>query len=102
MITGKTITQLPNLITPTLNTALPAQEGNSTYNITVDNLANTLATAEPFTNISANFFSNPKVITENIEIPQNSNALMIGPITIQTGFTITVPINSDLLIITGI
>lgn len=99
MITGKTITQLPNLITPTLNTALPAQEGNSTYNVTVDNLANTLATAEPFMNISANFFSNPKVITENIQIPQNSNAIMIGPITLPSGFTISIPENSVLTIL---
>jgi hypothetical protein len=72
IVTGKTITQLPNLITPTLNTALPAQEGNSTYNVTVDNLATTLSTAEPFMNISANFFSNPKILSETIDIPQNS------------------------------
>lgn len=100
MITGKTITQLPNLITPTLNTALPAQEGNSTYNVTVDNLANTLATAEPFINVSANFYSNPQVYTESIEIPQNSNALIIGPtITLASGVTITVPQNSVLTIL---
>jgi hypothetical protein len=100
ILTGKTITQLPNLITPTLNTALPAQEGNSTYNVTVDNLANTLATAEPFMNISANFFSNPKVITKNIQIPQNSNALMIGPtITIGSGGTINIPTTSNLIIL---
>jgi hypothetical protein len=100
MITGKTITQLPNLITPTLNTALPAQEGNSTYNVTVDNLANTLATAEPFMNISANFYSNPQVYTENLEIPQNSNAIIIGPtITVASGVTISVPQNSVLRII---
>lgn len=100
MITGKTITQLPNLITPTLNTALPAQEGNSTYNVTVDNLANTLATAEPFMNVSANFYSNPKVYTESIEIPQNSNALIIGPtISLGQGVTISVPENSVLTIL---
>lgn len=100
MITGKTITQLPNLITPTLNTALPAQEGNSTYNVTVDNLANTLATAEPFMNVSANFYSNPQVYTESIEIPQNTNALIIGPtITLASGVTITVPQNSVLTIL---
>ena len=97
MITGKTITQLPNLITPTLNTALPAQESNTTYNVTVDNLANALATAEPFMNISANFFSNPKIVSETINIPQNSNALMVGPITIES--TINVPINSNLTIL---
>lgn len=100
MITGKTITQLPNLITPTLNTALPAQEGNSTYNVTVDNLANTLATAEPFINVSANFYSNPQVYTESIEIPQNSNALIIGPtITLASGVTISIPENSVLTIL---
>jgi len=100
MITGKTITQLPNLITPTLNTALPAQEGNSTYNVTVDNLANTLATAEPFMNVSANFYSNPQTISENIQIPQNSNAIMIGPIiTLPSGFTISIPENSVLTIL---
>jgi hypothetical protein len=97
MITGKTITQLPNLITPTLNTALPAQEGNSTYNVTVDNLANALATAEPFMNISANFFSNLKTISETIDIPQNSNALIIGPVSILA--TINIPTNSDLTIL---
>jgi hypothetical protein len=100
IVTGKTITQLPNLITPTLNTALPAQEGNSTYNVTVDNLANTLATAEPFMNISANFYSNPQVYTEDINIPQNSNAIIIGPtITVASGVTISVPQNSVLRII---
>lgn len=100
MITGKTITQLPNLITPTLNTALPAQEGSSTYNVTVDNLANTLATAEPFMNVSANFYSNPQVYTESIQIPQNSNALIIGPtITLASGVTISVPQNSVLTIL---
>jgi hypothetical protein len=100
MITGKTITQLPNLITPTLNTALPAQEGNSTYNVTVDNLATTLSTAEPFMNISANFFSNPQLYTEDINIPQNSNALIIGPtITLALGVTITVPQNSVLTVL---
>lgn len=100
MITGKTITQLPNLITPTLNTALPAQEGNTTYNVTVDNLANTLATAEPFMNVSANFYSNPQVYTESIEIPQNTNALIVGPtITLANGATISVPENSVLTIL---
>lgn len=97
IVTGKTITQLPNLITPTLNTALPAQEGNSTYNVTVDNLATTLSTAEPFMNISANFFSNPKILSETIDIPQNSNAIIIGPVSILE--TINVPINSDLTIL---
>jgi hypothetical protein len=100
MITGKTITQLPNLITPTLNTALPAQEGNSTYNVTVDNLATTLSTAEPFMNISANFFSNPQLYTEDINIPQNSNALIIGPtITLALGVTISVPYPSVLTVL---
>jgi hypothetical protein len=100
IVTGKTITQLPNLITPTLNTALPAQEGNSTYNVTVDNLANTLATAEPFMNVSANFYSNPQVYTEDINIPQNSNALIIGPtITLASGATISIPDNSVLTIL---
>jgi hypothetical protein len=97
IVTGKTITQLPNLITPTLNTALPAQEGNSTYNVTLDNLATTLSTAEPFMNISANFFSNPKILSETIDIPQNSNAIIIGPVSILE--TINVPINSDLTIL---
>jgi len=100
MITGKTITQLPNLITPTLNTALPAQEGNSTYNVTVDNLATTLSTAEPFMNVSANFYSNPQLYTEDINIPQNSNALIIGPtITLALGVTISVPQNSVLTVL---
>jgi hypothetical protein len=100
IVTGKTITQLPNLITATLNTALPAQEGNSTYNVTVDNLANALANAEPFMNISANFYSNPQVYTEDINIPQNSNALIIGPtITLASGVTISVPQNSVLTIL---
>jgi hypothetical protein len=97
MITGKTITQLPNLITPTLNTSLPAQEGNLTYNVTVDNLANTLSTAEPFMNISANFYSNPQTISETIDIPQNSNAIIIGPIGLLG--TINIPDNSNLTIL---
>ena len=99
IVTGKTITQLPNLITPTLNTALPAQEGNSTYNVTVDNLATTLSTAEPFINISANFFSNPKSFSETIDIPQNSNAIIIGPIGLGLLGTINVPDNSNLTIL---
>jgi hypothetical protein len=100
ILTGKTITQLPNLITPTLNTALPAQEGNTTYNVTVDNLANTLAGAEPFMNISANYYSNPQFITEDIQIPQNSNALIVGPtISLASGVTINVPLNSVLTIL---
>jgi hypothetical protein len=99
IVTGKTITQLPNLITPTLNTALPAQEGNSTYNVTVDNLATTLSTAEPFMNISANFFSNPQIVSETIDIPQNSNAIIIGPIGLGLLGTINVPLNSNLTIL---
>ena len=96
-VTGKTITQLPNLITPTLNTALLVQESNTTYNLTINNLANTLASAEPFMNVSANFFSNPQIISKTINIPQDSNALIIGPITLLG--TINVPLNSNLTIL---
>jgi len=97
ILTGKTITQLPNLITPTLNTALLVQESNTTYNLTINNLANTLASAEPFMNVSANFFSNPQIISKTINIPQDSNALIIGPITLLG--TINVPLNSNLTIL---
>jgi hypothetical protein len=97
ILTGKTITQLPNLITPTLETALLSQESNSTYNLTIDNLANTLSNAEPFMNVSANFYSNPQTISKTIDIPQDSNALIIGPITLLG--TINVPLNSNLTIL---
>ena len=96
-LTGKTITQLPNLITPTLETALLSQESNSTYNLRLDNLANTLSNAEPFMNVSANFYSNSQTISKIIDIPQDSNALIIGPITLLG--TINVPLNSNLTIL---
>jgi hypothetical protein len=51
-------------------------------------------------NVSANFYSNPQLYTEDINIPQNSNALIIGPtITLALGVTISVPQNSVLTVL---
>lgn len=96
MLIGKTISQLPNLSAVTSAVTIPVEISSTTYHMTVDSLSK----AHPFLNISANFFSNPKVITENINIPENSNALMVGPITVEG--IINIPATSNLYIITGI
>lgn len=38
--------------------------------------------------------SNPSTITESYEIPANSNALSVGPISVAAGTTVTNPIGS--------
>lgn len=90
VLTGKTITELPNLASPTLNASIPIQESGTTYNTTVDDLASTLSKAEPFLNISANYYSNPQVYTEDVVIPDNTNALIIGPVVTFSGATLTI------------
>ena len=75
MLVGKTITQLPSLTAVTSEVTIPVEVSSTTYSITVD----ALSKSKSFTNNSAIFYSNPKIITESFTVPSNSNALMIGP-----------------------
>lgn len=48
--------------------------------------------------ISAAFYTNPTTISTNYTIPTNFNAMSIGPITVATGVTVTVPSGSTWVI----
>jgi hypothetical protein len=98
VLTGKTITELPNLASPTLNASIPIQESGTTYNVSVNDLADTISNADPFLNVSANYYSNPNVYSESIYISAGTNALIIGPVvTFVSGATLTV--DGDLIIL---
>ena len=45
------------------------------------------------------YFSTPKVINENITIPSNQNAIMVGDVSIGEGYTVEVSEDTDLRII---
>jgi hypothetical protein len=95
MLVGKTITQLPNLTVVTSAVTIPVEVSSTTYSMTVD----ALSKSDSFTNNLANFYSTPSIITKNIYIPPNVNALIIGPtattdpsiiIEISSGSTLTI------------
>jgi len=95
MLIGKKISQLPNLTVVTSAVTIPIEVSSITYNISVD----ALSKSDSFTNNFANFYSNPSIITKNIYIPPNVNALIIGPtattnpsviIEIASGSTLTI------------
>lgn len=95
MLIGKKISQLPSLSAATSATTIPVESSTLTYNITVD----TLSKSDSFTNNFANFYSNPSLISKDLIIPNDVNAMIIGPtattspsiiISIGTGSTLTI------------
>ena len=90
MLTGKTITQLPNLTAVTSAVTIPVEVSSTTFSITVDSLSK----SDSFTNNLSNFYSNPSIITKNIYIPPGVNALLVGP-TATTDSNVTIFIDSD-------
>ena len=54
--------------------------------------------AEPSGSVSG-ILGNPKNINYNISIPENYNALLVGDVTVDNGFTITVGNNSVLKVL---
>jgi hypothetical protein len=95
MLVGKTITQLPILTAVTSAVTIPVEVSSTTYNITVD----ALSKSDSFVNNTANFYSTPALITKNIYIPPNVNAVIFGPtattdpsiiIEIASGSTLTI------------
>ncbi len=95
MLVGKTITQLPSLTAITSAVTIPVEVSSTTYSMTVDSLSK----SDSFTNNLANFYSNPSIITKNIYIPPNVNAILVGPtattdpsviIEISSGSTLTI------------
>ena len=95
MIIGKKISQLPSLTAVTSATTIPVESSSVTYSTTVD----ALSKSDSFINNTSNFYSTPSIITKNIYIPPNVNALIIGPtattdpsviIEIASGSTLTI------------
>lgn len=96
MLTGKTISQLPNLSAVTSAVTIPLEISSTTYHMTVDSLSK----SDSFINNTSNFYSTPAVITKNIYIPPNVNALIIGPTaTTNPNVTIEIAPGSTLTII---
>jgi len=89
MLVGKTITQLPSLTAVTSAVTIPVEVSSTTFNITVDSLSK----SDSFANNLANFYSNPSIITKNLYIPPNVNALLVGP-TATTEPSVTIFIDS--------
>jgi len=95
MLVGKTITQLQTLTAVTSAVTIPVEVSSTTYSMTVDSLSK----SDSFTNNLANFYSNPSIITKNIYIAPNVNAVIFGPtattdpsiiIEISSGSTLTI------------
>ena len=92
---GKTITQLPSLTSVTSGASIAVQLLTTTYNATISDLAK----SDSFTNNLSNFYSNPQVITKPINIPNDTNALIIGPtITLSGDGSYNIGLNSVLTI----
>ena len=92
---GKTITQLHSLTSVTSGASIAVQLLTTTYNATISDLAK----SDSFTNNLSNFYSNPSLISKNLIIPNDVNAMIIGPtattspsitISIGTGSTLTI------------
>lgn len=48
---------------------------------------------------NATLFQNPRSLGENIAVDTGYNAVMAGPVTIESGVTVTVPTNSRLVVV---
>ncbi len=89
MLVGKTITQLPSLTAITSAVTIPVEVSSTTYSITVDSLSK----SDSFINNTSNFYSNPSIITKNLYIPSNVNAVLVGP-TATTDPSVTIFVDS--------
>lgn len=85
---GLTARTIINSVVAATNTL--ATSGTASYALTAANL-------NPTSKVIADIFMHPQTITSNINIPQEHNAFLVGPVSI-TG-TIEVGTNSNLTII---
>ena len=72
------ISQLPSLSTGSLSAVIPTSLGGTTYKISLDTIKNTINDTPSV--VSTQMFMHPQTITENITIPNNYNAFLIGPV----------------------
>jgi len=75
---------------------------NVSGNATIANITGSSTIAGTFTaneGLFAPFHANPASISRDISVPANNNALMLGPITVGAGNTLTVAANAKLKIL---
>jgi hypothetical protein len=76
------------------NSNVQIQPANSNVTVTVAGLAN-IATFTTGSLTLVGGFANPKTISLNISLPASVNAMLVGPITIANGASLTVPDSSS-------
>jgi hypothetical protein len=80
------ISELSALATASLNTIVPAVSGGTTYKLSLDTVKTTMGNG----GFTSQMFMHPQTITDNITIPSNYNAFLIGPV----GFDGTIIVGS--------
>tara|TARA_A100001201_G_C4033089_1_gene184316 strand:- start:106 stop:486 length:381 start_codon:yes stop_codon:yes gene_type:complete len=75
---------------------------NVSGNATIANITGSSTVAGTLTaneGLFAPFHANPQTISNNVSVPANNNGLMLGPITVGAGITLTVAANAKLKIL---
>ena len=70
-----------------------------TVAMTVTDLANQINTSDVTSSIWANGFINTSCIAANITLPDNATFNYQGPLSICTGYTLTIPANTTLTVL---
>ena len=92
---NKKISQLNVNTNPTFTDALPIVNSGETKQISLSGLTSYV---NSYSLSNLGFIIRPRPIEQNVLLPENSDVLYFGPLTIGVGYTISIPITTTLTI----
>ena len=92
---NKKISELPILTTPVSNDPLAIVNNGTTKQISIGNLS---IFVNANSNANLGFIIRPRPIEQNVLLPENSDVLYFGPLTMGIGYTLTIPTTTTLTI----